>query len=74
MDDSAPLLPCPWCGCVPPSTSVIEGSTFRWRRVEGCCADGPEVRHDTLAKDQLEAEVDSTARAIAAWNTRYTGE
>ena len=63
------LLPCPWCGA-DPNPAVIEGSTFRWRMVTGCCTDGPEVRHDTLAANQQAAEVDSRLRAIAAWNTR----
>lgn len=65
------LKPCPWCGSKMESgTEVIEGSTFRWRRVVGCCTDGPEVRHDTMADDQQAAEADSRARAIAEWNTR----
>lgn len=64
------LLPCPWCGEPLDSVSVSEGSTFRWRKVDGCCTDGPEVRHDTLAKDQNAAEADSKRRASEAWNTR----
>jgi hypothetical protein len=64
------LLPCPWCGARMERVSVTEGSTFRWRKVDGCCTDGPEVRHDTLAADQAAAEVNSRALAIAAWNTR----
>ena len=64
------LLKCPWCGEEMAGCTVSEGSTFRWRKVDGCCTDGPEVRHDTMADDQKAAEVDSTARAIAAWNTR----
>lgn len=67
---SAELLPCPWCGAPLSKATVIEGSTFRWRVVQGCCADGPEVRHDTMADDQAAAEADSTRRAIEAWNTR----
>jgi len=63
------LLPCPWCGGKVKGT-VVEGSTFRWRCVVGCCTDGPEVRHDTLANDQAAAEIDSRDRAITAWNTR----
>src|SRR5690606_265749 len=39
-------------------------------KVDGCCADGPEVRHDTMADDQVAAEVESRAAAIAAWNRR----
>jgi hypothetical protein len=63
------MLPCPWCGeAVEPF--IQEGSTFRWRSVAGCCTNGPEVRHDTLAADQNAANVDSVRRAIAAWNTR----
>jgi len=63
------MNPCPWCGGeVGPI--VEEGATFRWRRVTGCCANGPEVRHDTLADDQAAAEVESRAAAIAAWNER----
>lgn len=64
------LLPCPWCGDDLTSVAVVEGSTFRWRRVSGCCTDGPEVRHDTLTNDQSAAEIDSRERAITAWNTR----
>lgn len=64
------LLPCPWCGDDLSEASVSEGSTFRWRKVDGCCTDGPEVRHDTLADDQEEAERNSRQRAIGAWNTR----
>jgi hypothetical protein len=64
------LLPCPWCGCELSSVSVSEGSTFRWRKVDGCCTDGPEVRHDTMADDQAAAEADSEERAIEAWNNR----
>lgn len=67
------LKPCPWCGEKLTSVSVSEGSTFRWRKVDGCCTDGPEVRHDTMADDQAAAEIDSTRRAIAAWNHRYSG-
>ena len=63
------MKPCPWCGGgVGPV--VEEGARFRWRRVTGCCADGPEVRHDTMADDQAAAEVESRAAAIAAWNNR----
>lgn len=65
------LKPCPWCGEKLTSIRVSEGSTFRWRKVDGCCTDGPEVRHNTLADDQAAAEADSTRRAIEAWNTRH---
>lgn len=65
------LLPCPWCGGQVVE-SVSEGSTFRWRKFDGCCADGPEVRHNTTADDQAAAEVESRAKAIAAWNERVT--
>jgi hypothetical protein len=64
------LEPCPWCGERLASLTVSEGSTFRWRKVDGCCTDGPEIRHDTMADDQAAAEIDSTQRAITAWNTR----
>ena len=65
------MKPCPWCGGeVGPV--VEEGARFRWRRVTGCCADGPEVRHDTMADDQAAAEVESRQRAIDAWNNRAT--
>lgn len=64
------LKPCPWCGENLKAVVVSEGTTFRWRKVEGCCADGPEARHDTLTHDQQAAEVESRARAIAAWNRR----
>jgi hypothetical protein len=63
------LRPCPFCG-EPPVAKVVEGSTFRWRFVLGCCTPGPEVRHNTMADDQEAAERESTADAIAAWNRR----
>jgi hypothetical protein len=65
----AELLPCPFCGGKP-VPAVVEGSTFRWRAVQGCCTNGPEVRHDTMAVDQEAAELDSERRAIEAWNRR----
>lgn len=68
--DKMAMLPCPWCGDPLASVSVSEGSTFRWRRAQGCCTDGPEVHHDTMADDQQAAEVDSRRRAIEAWNSR----
>lgn len=64
------LLPCPWCGQPLEDWKVVEGSTFRWRQVDGCCTPGPEVRHHTLAEDQEAAERQSTEDAITAWNTR----
>jgi hypothetical protein len=70
MTADVELLPCPWCGEKLASVSVSEGSTFRWRKVDGCCTDGPEVRHDTMADDQAAAEAESRAAAIAAWNRR----
>lgn len=69
-DPTEKLLPCPWCGHNIETITVIEGSTFRWRQVSGCCTDGPEVRHATMDHDQQHAEADSRARAILAWNTR----
>ena len=69
---SVELKPCPWCGDSLKVGRVVEGDTFRWRRVQGCCADGPEVRHDTLAENQAAAHEDSEHRAIEAWNTRAT--
>jgi hypothetical protein len=70
MTAEVELLPCPWCGEKLARVSVSEGSTFRWRKVDGCCTDGPEVRHDTMADDQAAAEAESRAAAIAAWNRR----
>lgn len=71
MSQDKTLLPCPWCGKeMEGPISVSEGSTFRWRKVDGCCTDGPEIRHNTLADDQEAAEIKSRADAIAAWNTR----
>lgn len=64
------LKPCPWCGGEIATAVVTEGDTFRWRKVSGCCTDGPEVRHDTMAADQAAAEIASREAAIAAWNTR----
>ena len=68
--DKMALLPCPFCGGYLKYSTVVEGSTYRWRRVQGCCTDGPEVRHETMARDQQAAEADSQRRAIEAWNTR----
>jgi len=67
------VLPCPWCGDPLTEAIVQEGSTFRWRKVSGCCADGPEVRRNTMTDDQAAAEIESHAKAIAAWNTRPHG-
>jgi hypothetical protein len=72
MNADKELLPCPWCGQPLTEANVVQGSTFRWRVVDGCCTEGPEVRHDTMAADQAAAEADSRARAIEAWNTRAT--
>lgn len=68
MADDEVLRPCPWCGVALKAVTVSEGTSFRWRKVDGCCADGPEVRHDTTADDQESAEADSRRRARAAWN------
>lgn len=67
---SAELKPCPWCGGRLKEGLVLEGETFRWRRVQGCCTDGPEVRVNTLSDDREEAEREARAQAYAAWNTR----
>ena len=64
------LLPCPWCGEKMGEPVVIEGSTFRWRMVQGCCTDGPEVRYDTMSDDTQTAGADAARRAIEAWNAR----
>lgn len=64
------VAPCPFCGEEMNSVTVEQGSTPRWRRVVGCCADGPEIRHDTMNQDQLLAETESSIKAIKAWNTR----
>lgn len=69
MTADVELLPCPWCGGKIEG-NVSEGSTFRWRKVDGCCTDGPEVRHNTTAPDQGIAEHESRIAAINAWNTR----
>ena len=60
------LLPCPWCGEELSVASVSEGSTFRWRRVDGCCTDGPEVRHNTMADDQEAHQLSSGFGAAAS--------
>lgn len=67
---TAELLPCPFCGHV--GVTMTEGSTFRWRILEcaGCGATTGEVRHNTVADDQVAAEEATRAEAIAAWNTR----
>ena len=63
------IKPCPWCGGT--SVSVVE-KEFRYRMAvcDECDAHAPDVRHDTLAKDQQKAERESSAKAIDAWNTR----
>lgn len=68
--DSRELKPCPFCGSK--SVDIREGSTFRWRIVvcTGCEATCGEIRHDTMADDQVKAEVETHARAIAEWNAR----
>lgn len=73
MNSDRELLPCPWCGDEV-GDAVVEGSTFRWRMVAGCCTSGPAVRHDTMAEDQAAAEADSHKRARAAWNMRADGK
>lgn len=70
MQRARELLPCPWCGSDITEVSVSNGSTFRWRKIDGCCTDGPEVRHDTISEDQESAEIESRRRAIEAWNRR----
>lgn len=66
----AKLKPCPWCGGVLQEARVVEGDTFRWRKLQGCCTDGPEVHIDTLADDRVGAEERAAQAAIDAWNTR----
>jgi Lar family restriction alleviation protein len=63
--------PCPFCAET--SVTVEEGTTFRWRIAvcNACGAQGPEVRHDTLAKDRVAAATESNYRAIKAWNVRF---
>jgi Lar family restriction alleviation protein len=65
------LLPCPFCG----STDIVvrEGSTFRWRIAicNECDATCGEIRHNTLADDQSQAEINSTKDAIELWNIRH---
>ena len=70
LDAVVALVPCPFCGDSLTDVYVSEGTTFSWRKVDGCCADGPEVRHDTISDDQEEAERVSRQRAIDAWNHR----
>ena len=66
----AAIKPCPFCGH--DGVTVVEGSTFRWRvaMCERCGAQSGEVRHNTLAEDQAEAENRSTLEAIGIWNER----
>ncbi|HHA2702384.1 TPA: Lar family restriction alleviation protein [Stenotrophomonas maltophilia] len=66
----AKLKPCPWCGGVLQEARVVEGDTFRWRKLQGCCTDGPEIHIDTLADDRVGAEERAAQAAIDAWNTR----
>lgn len=66
----AKLKPCPWCGEALQEARVVDGDTFRWRKLQGCCTDGPEVHIDTLADDRVAAEERAAQAAIDAWNTR----
>lgn len=61
---------CPFCGAS--AAQVVEGDTFRWRMVQcgACGARGPEVRIDTLADNQGDAERDACAAAVRAWGAR----
>lgn len=65
------LLPCPFCGSSE-GIEIHEGSTFRWRigYCLGCGASAGEIRHNTLATNQVEAEAESHIRVREAWNTR----
>lgn len=64
--------PCPFCGGT--DVSVIEGSTFRWRKVRcnDCDAECGEVRIKTSGTGTLnEWEEQAHFDAFKEWNTRY---
>ena len=66
------IKPCPFCGCK--DVIVGEGTTFRWRvaTCDACGASCGEVRHNTTAHDQEQAELESRERALRSWNERTT--
>ena len=66
------IKPCPFCGEI--NINIVEGDTFRWRRVEcrTCGVLGPEVRIQTLgAGTRDEWEQAGEVEAIKEWNTRH---
>lgn len=73
VERSVMPLPCPFCGNR--EITVIEGSTFRWRRVECnyCGAQGPEARVQTTGEGTpIQWEKEGANDAIKEWNTRAT--
>ncbi len=67
------LKPCP-CGKTPEKLHITEGSTFRWRYVEGgCCGCWMiEVRINTMrntATTKSDSELDY-AECAEAWNNQ----
>ena len=70
MTNPPNVLACPFCNHV--GIDIVEGSTFRWRLPEcgNCGATCGEVRHDTMADDQAQAEIETHHRCVEAWNTR----
>lgn len=68
-------LPCPFCGGN--DYTVMEGTTFRWRRVscDNCGVLGPEVRMQTLGKGTKEEwELVAQENAKIEWNYRVSPE
>ncbi len=63
-------LPCPFCGHV--GLSHREGSTFRWLVTEcnGCGAQCPEERINTMTMERSAAIEQAAEAAIQTWNTR----
>ena len=62
------LKPCP-CGKMPEKLLISEGSTFRWRYVEGDCGCGWmfETRINTMRKASGQEDYEE---CVEAWNAK----
>ena len=66
-------LPCPFCGCADTQMLHNERSS-PWVRnsCDSCGAEGPEVRMDDQAENQVQAMREAVNKAFEAWNERAT--
>ena len=62
--DSDKLLPCP-CGQTPKSLCIADGSTYRWRMIDGNCC-GWECESSRIPIDATPEEVERLCRQ--SWN------